>query len=84
MRRGGKLALAPGLADYPSMPSDEPTNPRPPTHPCMVCGSDDAPFGFDTRTGPIRTCMEHRETGEAVLVAPMRGGVVRQGGGDQR
>ena len=66
------------------MPSDDPTPTLRSAPRCMVCGSDNAPFGFDTRTGAVQTCLEHREAGEAVLVAPMRGGVVRQSGGDQR
>ena len=37
-------------------------------HPCEVCGSDNAPFGF--RTSPTESywyCAAHREVGEAVL-----------------
>ena len=66
------------------MPSDEPAAPRLILHSCMVCGSDDAPYGFDTRGSTVWTCQARREDGEAMLAAPMRGGVVRTNGGEQR
>ena len=66
------------------MPSDESATVRLILHRCMVSGSDDAPYGYDTRTNTVWTCLAHREAGEAVLVAPMRSGLGRQNGGDQR
>lgn len=38
------------------------------THPCEVCGSDNAPFGFRKENQPSRWyCREHRELGETWL-----------------
>ncbi|GAA0721500.1 hypothetical protein [Dokdonella soli] len=37
-------------------------------HPCNVCGSDRAPFGYTVKGHPSRWyCWEHREVGEAYL-----------------
>ena len=84
VRASAWLAVAVSSADYAVMPSDDTAVPRLSLHRCIVCSSDHAPFGFDTRTGTVWTCQGHRDAGEAVLAAPMRGGLGRQSGGEQR